>query len=51
MKHYAKFFGGIGSVFIIYAPLRLLEDKPAIFFILVFCMLSYGLGFLLERES
>lgn len=51
MKHQARLMGGLGSVFLIYAPLRLLESKPAIVFLAAFIGLSYGLGWLLDRAK
>lgn len=48
MNHRLRLFSGLGAVFLIYAPLRLLEEKPAIFFILMALVLSYGFGFLLN---
>lgn len=49
MKHWKRLFGGIGTLFLVYVPLRLIENKPAICFIVVWIGLSYMLGFLLDR--
>ncbi len=46
-----KFFGGLGTLLLVYVPLRLLERAPTILFILAFCLISYGLGWLLYYKN
>lgn len=51
MKNNALIFlSGIGIVFLIYVPLRGLEHKPAIFFILTYLFLSILVGGLTQKN-
>ena len=51
MKYTKRFFGGSGVVFLNYGILRVLENKPAILFLIAFSLLAYGVGFLLDNET
>lgn len=51
MKHRTRFLGGIGTVALVYGPLRWLDSKPAAYFILGFIVIGYILGWLLERDE
>lgn len=50
-SHSLRVFGGIGTVALVYGPLKYLETKSAIFFILAFVSLSYLIGFLIDRSD
>lgn len=49
--HMVRFFGGLGTMFLIYAPLRYLENKPAIFLIIICPLMSYALGWLIQNKD
>jgi len=51
IKHSRRFFGGLGSIILIYLPIRLLENKPGIFIIILLPLMSYVFGWLLEHET
>lgn len=50
-KHWVRFLGGMGSVSLIYVPLRILESQPAVYFGVIFLILAYGAGYLLDRTE
>lgn len=51
-KHSCRLFGGIGTVFLIYLPLRTIEQKDStLVFIIFFTLVSYALGWLMDRRD
>lgn len=51
MRTRVRLLGGLGTTSIVYGSLRVVEKYPAIFFISLFLIVSYGLGFLLDRSE
>lgn len=49
--HRKRLFGGIGTVVLIYAPLRFAEGWPAFWFLTLGLGISYGLGWLLDHTA
>lgn len=51
-KHIIRFLGGFGTTFLIYVWLRLAETSSSVIvFGIVFVLISYGLGWLIQRED
>lgn len=46
-----RLFGGIGMLALVYSPIRYLEDKPAIFMLMAFPLVGWGLGYLLDMNN
>lgn len=50
-RHMVRFFGGVGTVSLIYVSLRFMEkDGPALAFIVWYSLVSYFIGWLMDRR-
>lgn len=47
--HVIRFTGGLGAIFLIYAPIRILENHAAIWSIILIPIMAYCFGFILYR--
>lgn len=51
MKHRRRFLGGIGLLTICYGTLRSLENRAAIYFMIAYIFIGYGLGWFVDCEE
>lgn len=50
-KHSVRFLGGAGSIFLVYFILRTFEKTSLFSFLIVFALMAYTTGWLMDRRG